>query len=580
MDKSRVAAVLDEMGTLLELKGENPFRTRAYHNAALSLSALTEDLATMVAAGTVTDIKGIGKGLAGLIEELVTTGKCREYDELCASLPAGLPDMLRIQGLGPKRIRILHEKLHIDSITALQKACAEHRLSALDGFGAKTEENILKGIEQLAAVSSKFLYSTAAGVAASIREAVANAPGVVRCEIAGSLRRRKEIVGDIDIIASVPAKKRAPVFERFISHPLVQAVEVRGDTKASVRLANGMQCDLRLVEEDEFSFALNYFTGSKEHNVAMRSLALKRGWSLNEYSFSRSPGGKGTRPPACATEEEIYRSLGLAFIPPELREDRGEFAAAASGDLPSLITDADIRGTFHCHTTASDGLHTLEQMVEAARGLRWEYLGIADHSQSAGYAGGLTPARVKQQLNAIAGLNKTLKRFRVFAGTECDILPDGSLDFPDRVLASFDYVVASIHSKFRMTEAEATRRLVTALQNKYVTFLGHPTGRLLLQREGYPVNMTEVINAAADLGKGIEINAHPMRLDLDWRHLSYARQRGVKILINPDAHATDGLKDTYFGVGIARKGWLEPADVINTRTSSRVEQFFRQTREG
>jgi DNA polymerase (family 10) len=370
--------------------------------------------------------------------------------------------------------------------------------------------------------------------------------------------------------------------EAFTSHDLVGSVIARGETKSSVTLEGGIQCDLRIVADAEFPFALNYFTGSKEHNVALRTRAREYGWSLNEYGFSKlgDEGGRGKskKTVACRDEEDIYRALKLAYVPPELREDMGELEAAEKGTLPELVGESDIRGTFHCHTTASDGVNTLAEMVAGARAMGWEYLGIADHSKVAAYAGGLSEEKVRKQQKEIEALNASLKKFRVFSGTECDILPDGTLDWSDKVLATFDYVVVSVHSSFKMSEKDMTRRIVKALKNRHVTMLGHPTGRLLLAREAYPVNMLEVIQAASDYGKMIEINAHPMRLDLDWRLCRHARDKGVMISINPDAHAVDGLRDVPIGVGVARKGWLRAQDVFNTRTAAAVAKMLEQRR--
>jgi DNA polymerase (family 10) len=489
--------------------------------------------------------------------------------------------MIRIQGLGPKRIKILYEKLHITSLTELKQAAERHNLATLEGFGAKTEENILKGIEQLEKTSDKHLYPEAKLSAENILNTISTLKGVKRCEVAGSLRRRKEIVGDIDIVVSAGKNHRKKIFDLFVHHPEVQDVVARGETKSSVRLNNGIQCDLRIVEEQEYPFALNYFTGSKEHNVAMRSLARTFGWSLNEYAFTPIEGSGTTKikpPPRCLEEADLYKAVGLSYIPPELRENMGEIQAASQHAIPRLLEERDLRGTFHCHTTYSDGANTLSEMVRAAQQMGWEYLGIADHSQAAAYAGGLSPERVKKQLAEIDNLNASLKGFRVFKGTEVDILADGSLDFSDKVLSSFDYVVASVHSKFKMTESEATKRIIKALKNRYVTILGHPTGRLLLSRDGYPVNMIDVIHAASDYGKSIEINAHPQRLDLDWRLVKYAKEKGVRLCINPDAHNIDGLRDVFYGVGIARKGWLEAQDVVNAWKTNEVERFFLSTR--
>jgi DNA polymerase (family 10) len=481
--------------------------------------------------------------------------------------------------LGPKRIKILYEKLKIGSIPELKKACENHRLAKLDGFGEKTEENILKGIELRTRVSDKHLYSEAKDSADEMLELIRKLKEVTRCEVAGSLRRKKEIIGDIDIVVSAEKKNRAMIFKTFVTHPAVESVIGQGETKASVLLKSGINCDMRIVEDAEYPFALNYFTGSKEHNVEMRSRARKVGWSLNEYEFSKIEGEKNVkRPPECKEEGDIYGALGLSYVPPELRENVGEFEAAEKGKIPRLIEEKDLKGTFHCHTTASDGSNSLAEMVDAAKQLGWQYLGIADHSKVAVYANGLTPDRVKAQHKEIDKLNGSLSKFRVFKGTEVDILTDGSLDFNDKVLSSFDYVVASIHSKFKMTESEATKRIIRALKSKFVTILGHPTGRLLLSRDGYPLNLSEVINAASDYGKSIEINAHPVRLDLDWRLVKYAKQKGVRICINPDAHNIDGLKDVRFGVGIARKGWLETKDVLNCWNVKDVEKFFYSTR--
>ena len=578
MSNNDVATILDEIGTMLELKGENPFKCRAYHNVARIIGALTSDLEKIVAEGQLTSIDGIGKGLAEKITELITTGKCKEYDELRATLPDGLMGMLRIQGLGPKRVKILYEKLNIKSVDELKQAAQTHRLEKLEGFGKKTEDNILLAIEQLNKHADKFLYSSAKQAADRLLATLKNQDGVLRCDVAGSLRRKKEVIGDIDILISAKRSAVQRLMETFTSHPDVESIIGKGETKSSVILSSGIHCDLRIVDNAEYPFALAYFTGSKEHNVSMRTLAKRFGWSLNEYGFS-SLGSSETRGKAkqlvkCTTEEDIYSALGCSYVPPELREDMGELDAAASGEIPALVDDADLRGTFHCHTTYSDGSNTLKEMAAAAQALGWEYLGIADHSKIATYAGGLTEARVKKQHKEIDALNAANPKFRIFKGTEADILPNGDLDWNDKVLATFDYVVASIHSKFKMTEAEATKRIIKALKNKYVTMLGHPTGRLLLQRDGYPVNMIDVIHAAADYGKIIEINSHPLRLDLDWRLCKHAKEQGVLISINPDAHVTTGLRDVHYGIGIARKGWLEPRNILNTWSTKKVSDYF------
>lgn len=579
MDKKRIAEILDEMGTLLELKGENLFRSRAFHNASQIISGVTEDLLTLVKSQSLTEIKGIGSGLAGIITDLVTTGVSKQHEELRSSIPKGVLELLHLQGLGPKKVKILYEKMNIKSLAELKKACEQKLLRPIEGFGAKTEENILKSIAQRERSSDKHLYPQALESAEKIVRMLKDIKGIKRCDYAGSLRRRKEIVGDIDILVSTADKSRLEILKKFTTYEEVESVLATGDTKTSVILKNGIQCDLRVVKDEEYPFALNYFTGSKDHNVEVRSLARKYGWSLNEYGFTHIEGIKSSRKniriPSCDNEEDIYEALGLHYIPPELREKTGEIEYAQKHVIPKLIEPSDLRGTFHCHTTDSDGLSTLEQMVEAAKKLKWEYLGIADHSQAAAYAGGLSPEKIHAQMKQIDRMNEKDSDFRVFKGTECDILSDGSMDYSDKLLSEFDYVVASIHSKFKMTEDEATKRIIKALKNKYVTILGHPTGRLLIEREGYPVNMNEIINVAADYGKAIEINSHPMRLDLDWRYVKYAKEKGVRIFINPDAHHVDGLNDVQYGVGIARKGWLEAKDVVNTWTLKEVIKYLK-----
>ena len=578
MDKKEISAVLDEMGTLLELQGANPFKSRAFHNASRAVEGITGDIAAMAKSGELLKVKGIGTSIAAIIEDLAVRGKSRDYTDLRKAFPDGILQMLRIQGLGPKKVKILYEKLKLKSIDDLEKAAKADRLASLDGFGAKTQENILAGIQAVRSRSDKHLFSSASQAAAAVHSVMVRQPGVVRAEIAGSIRRRKEVIGDIDIVLSAKDADRSRLMEKFISHPDVETVVARGETKSSVTLRTGINCDLRIVNDAEFPFALNYFTGSKEHNVELRTRAKKYGLSLNEYGFSKlgedEKRGKSKKVVRCKDEEDLYRALDLAYVPPEIRENRGEVEAAESGSLPALVAESDIRGTFHCHSTYSDGVNTLEQMADAARGLGWDYLGIGDHSQVAAYAGGLTREKLKAQFKEIDGLNAKSRKFRLLKGTECDILANGDLDWPDAVLASFEYVVISVHSSFKMSEKDMTRRIVKALKNKHVTMLGHPTGRLLLARDGYPVNMIEVINAAADHGKIIEINAHPSRLDLDWRLCSYAKEKGVMIAINPDAHTVEGLRDVSYGVGIARKGWLEAKDILNTRPLAGVLKYL------
>lgn len=580
MDKSRVAEILDKMGILLELKGDNLFKTRAYHNAAQVISTLADDLSSLVKSKTLTSIKGIGAGLAEIITDIVQTGSSKQYEDLRSLFPSGILELLRIQGLGPKRIKVLYEKLKIKSIAELRKACENQKLRSVEGFGAKTEENILKSIEYLERSSNKHLYPQALESAEKILETLRSIKGVKHSSYAGSLLRKKELIGDIDLLVSASDNARKQIVSKFTSQEMVESIIATGDTKATVRLENGIQCDLRIVKDSEYPFALNYFTGSKEHNVEMRSLARKKGWSLNEYGFTyidgTSTNKKTKRIPVCKSENDIYKALGLHFIPPEMRENTGEIEFAGKHAIPKLVEFEDIRGTFHCHTTDSDGFNTLEQYIDEAKKLGWSYLGISDHSRAAAYAGGLPVEKIRKQMKKIDNLNEKYSKFRIFKGTECEIFTDGSLDYNDKLLSEFDYVVASIHSKFNMTEDEATKRIIKALKNKFVTMIGHPTGRLLLEREAYPVNMKAVVDAASDYGKSIEINSHPTRLDLDWRFVKYAKQKKVPIFINPDAHKIDGLNHVRYGIGIARKGWLEAKDVVNTLSLKQMIKYLNQ----
>jgi DNA polymerase (family 10) len=569
METARIAQILDEMGTLLELRGENPFRCRAYHNAAQVLATLPSDLSSMIADGSLAEVPGIGATMHAKIVQLATTGELPAYEQLRRETPPGLVALLKVPGLGPKKIKALRDALKIESLADLRQAAESGQIAALKGFGTKTQEKILEGIRFVESVGDRILQSTARQLAEPILAALRKHRKVLRAEICGSLRRRADTIGDLDILFS--AEEPAPVLDHFIHLPEVAHVLAHGPTKASVRLAGGVQCDLRGVSDEQFPFALHYFTGSKAHNIAMRRRAQERGWKLSEYALE-GPNG----PFHCRTEADLYKLFGMAEIPPELREDQGEIEAAAAGKLPKLIERDDLAGTFHCHTDWSDGGATLEEMAQAARDAGLSYLGIADHSRSAGYAGGLSIERVRDQWHAIEKLNQKFgKKFRLFKGIECDILPDGSLDYPDKILAEFDYVVASVHSHFGMARAAMTARIIRAVRHPKVTMLGHPTGRLLLAREGYPVDLDAVIAAAAEAGTMIEINANPHRLDLDSVHCRRAKEQGVPIVINPDAHSTQGLADLDYGIGVARRGWLGPDDVFNVGTLSAVMQAFQ-----
>jgi DNA polymerase (family 10) len=577
MNKDEIADVFENIARLLELKGENPFKVRAYTHAARALETLSEPLETLIAEERLTAIDGIGKATGEKIAELSTHGRLDYYDNLREEFPPDILTLFEIQGLGAKKIKVLWDTLKVHSVTNLERACKEGSVAALPGFGEKTAANILKGIEHMRSHAGEFRFGDVAHIAEGLLDDLRGHPDVNLAQIAGSFRRKKEIVRDLDFIVST--KQPEAVMAFFTAHPLVENVLAHGATKSSVILKSGIQCDLRAVTGPEFPFALNYFTGSKEHNVRMRSRALSRGWSLNEYRFSAAEGRELQQPlPEIHEEADIYRALDLDPVEPELREDRGEIDAAEKHKLPHLIEWSNLRGTFHNHTTASDGRATLEDMVAAAKELGLEYLGIADHSKASFQANGLDEKRLAAQVARIAELNAADSDFRIFAGTECDILKDGSLDFPDDVLATLDYVVASVHSSFTMPEAEMTKRIIRAMENPHVTMLGHLTGRLLLSREPYQVNIPAILDAAAATGTIIELNANPRRLDMDWRWWPLAREKGVKCAINPDAHSTAGLQDLIFGVGIARKGWLTKNDVINTLPLARIESVLKAKR--
>ena len=582
MDKEKVAAVLVEIGTLLELKGENPFKTRAYTNAARTLESLSEPLATLVAEKRLGGIKGIGAALEQKITELVETGGLKYYDDLKASIAPGLVELLDIPGLGPRKIQALNQKLGVDSSASLEAACQAGKVAELDGFGEKTQTNLLEGIERKRQYASKHRLADALAAAEPLLESLRQHPDVVRCSTAGSLRRFKEVIGDIDLLAS--SKHPVAVLEYFVAQPGILKVIVQGDTKASVILEGGIQCDLRVVSDQEFPFALAYFTGSKEHNIVMRQRAIGRGLRLNEYGLFKSKAE--TRDPkllvACPDEAGIFSTLDLPFVPPELREDHGEFAAGEKGTLPKLLEWTDLKGALHNHSTWSDGHNTLEEIATYMEGLGLEYWAITDHSRASFQANGLDPQRVRDQLKEIKQLNAKLadsgSDFRLLTGCEVDILKD-RLDFDDDLLAELDVVVASLHVSAN-NEAENTKRLIRAAENKFVHTLGHLTGRLLLEREPYPVNQQAVIDACAETGTWIELNCNPYRFDLDWRLWPYAKSKGVQCVINPDAHRNEHAGFLRLGVGVARKGWLTKADVINTLPLEKLQQELNRKRQG
>ncbi|MDB6174802.1 MAG: pol4 [Chthoniobacteraceae bacterium] len=583
--KNEIAELFEAIALLLELKGENVFKIRAYTNAARALETFTGDLAKAVAENQLGEIPGIGKAIAEKITELLATGELAYYNKLKVDFPPGLFEMFDIQGLGPKKIKAVWEKLGVTSVPELEAACKDGRVAELPGFGKKTADNILAAIEARSKYAGRFRIGDIAPDAEALLEELRTHPDVLQASIAGSYRRRKEIVGDLDFIVATNAPEEVSNF--FIKHEQVESIIVNGATKSSVRLKSGIQADLRVVKTSEFPFALNYFTGSKEHNIVLRSRALARGWTLNEYRLEqlsklegrKSKGGAPQTIPDVYEERDLYRALELDYIEPELREDRGEIAAAEKHELPQLLQVENLRGTFHNHTTASDGKCTLAEMADAAQELGLQYLGIADHSKASFQAHGLEADRLLAQVAEIRELNKTFGgHFRIFAGVECDVLKDGSLDFPDEVLAQLDYVVASVHASFTMPEAEMTSRIIRAISNPYVTMLGHLTGRILLSRESYQVNVPAIIDAAAATGTIIELNASPWRLDMDWRWWPLAKEKGVRCAINPDAHHSSQLNNLWFGVGIARKGWLTRNDVVNCLPLGQIEAELARKR--
>jgi DNA polymerase (family X) len=566
MTKDEIADALDEVGTLLELQGESNFRTAAYHNGARALRQYAGEFNLR----KLPTVPGIGDSLRDKITSLLTTGELPQLNELRAALPAGLIQMLRLPSLGPKKVKALYQELEIKDLDALKAACESNRIAGIKGFGAKTQQKILDGLQFLGTVGNRVRIDQALPLGLALLEQLRKLPGVDRAELCGSLRRRRETAKDIDILIS--SKTPKPIMDAFVALPEVMQVTGHGDTKSSIVAALSidgekvvLNADLRVVGDEHFPFALHHFTGSKEHNIRMRSRAQSMGLSLSEYGLS----GPDTTV-KCTSEDEIFAALGLAYIPPELREDTGEVDAAEAKTLPVLVEAKQIRGVFHNHTTYSDGSASLEEMALHCKGLGFEYFGVGDHSQSLKVARGMPPATVRKQFAEIDRLNETLDGIRILKGIESDILEDGSLDYDDELLSQFDYVVASVHTHFGMTENEMTARVCKALSHPATTMLGHATGRLLLRRDAYKIDLDEVLKSAAKYGKMIEINAQPSRLDLDWTYVKRAKQLGIPLVINPDAHSPHELDLFVYGVNVARRGWLEAADVYNTRSLAEV----------
>ncbi len=577
MTRESIADTLERIALLLELKGENPFKIRAYRTGAETVASFAGDIVQLARDQQLTGIKGIGEALRDKLHEMATTGQLGFYDTLCGEFPVTIFDLFEISGLGPKKIALLYKELNVASVETLKAALESGAATELSGFGDKTVAKLLEAVSFCEHHAGSFRADDAWLAATAVLDYLRSLEAVSLVEVCGSTRRGKEVVHDLDFLTAT--SRPHAVMEAFTTAPFVVEVIASGETKSSIRTAAGMQCDLRAVTMAEYPFALAYFTGSKEHNVQLRSRALKRGWTLNEYRLAPSHIDGEAPPENIHDERGLHAALGLDYIEPALREGSGEIAAAESGQLPTLIQLEHLRGTFHNHTTASDGAATLSAMAEAARELGLQYLGIADHSRSSVQANGLDETRLRSQIAEIHSLNATYDgHFRLFTGSEVDIHKDGSLDYPDDLLAALDYTVASVHSSFTLSEEDMTRRLIRAAEHPYVTMLGHLTGRLLLKRESYAVNIAKVIDACAANGTIIELNASPWRLDMDWRWWRLAKEKGVKCAINPDAHSTQGLQNLFFGIRAARKGWLAREDVINTLPLGEIEAVLASKR--
>jgi len=570
-DKEYAVKILEEIAVLKELHGANVFEVRAFQNGARALETDPRDLKALIDTGELEKIKGVGKGsISRIVRELYQTGESEEHAKLRAPFPDSLFQLFDIPGLGPRKIKTLYEKLEIKSMAELELACRENRIAGLEGFGEKTQANFLKQIEHLKKTQGHYLLDDALMECEKIVAYLKKSPSAKEVTVAGSVRRSKEIVRDLDILVSTDEPAR--IHEAFTQYTEADDVSSHGDTKSSIILRAGMQCDLRTVTEEEYPYALLYFTGSKEHNVELRTIAKKKGLKVNEYGIF-----KGEKKIACRSEKEIYEALGFSYVPPEARENSGEIELASEQAFPKLVEGKDIKGVFHVHSTYSDGKASLEDMIREAERLEYEYVGISDHSQSAKYAGGLDAEKIKKQFKEIDSLQKKFK-IRIFKGIESDIKNDGSLDYDEKTLRDFDFVIGSVHSGYQMKEKEMTERLRRVMENKYLTFLGHMTGRLLLGRKGYPLDMKFLFEKSVEYGVTIELNAQPRRLDPDWRMCHSARKKGVKFSIHPDAHSVQGLSNVKLGVGIARKAWLEKKHVMNTLPLAKMEQFLKARR--
>jgi DNA polymerase (family 10) len=567
-----IASVFDEIADLLEIEGDNPFRIRAYRNGARTLRELGHDIQALIEQGEdITQLSGIGKNLASKIHEILETGHCRSLDKLRRQLPADLTELLRLPGLGPKRVHTLYHELDIHTLMQLERAARDGLVRHLPGFGAKTETRILDTIQAHADISRRFKLVVASRYAETLVAYLRKIDGVQQVQVAGSYRRARETVGDLDIL--VTAHNRRRVMERFVAYDEVEKVLSQGNTRATILLRSGLQVDLRVVPQQSYGAALYYFTGSRAHNIAVRRIAQRRGLKINEYGIYR-----GKRRIAGTTEEELFAALDLPWIPPELRENRGEIEAAHAGLLPDLIKTGDLRGDLHAHTNASDGHQSLQDMAAAARTYGLQYLAITEHSKRLTVAHGLDSKQLLAQMEKIDAFNSEKRGITLLKGIEVDILEDGSLDMPDAVLARLDLVIGAVHSRFDLSRAKQTRRILRAMDNPNFTLLAHPSGRLIGRREPYDVDMTRIIRHARDRHCYLELNAHPDRLDLLDTHCQLAREEGVLVSINSDAHSSADFDHLRFGVGQARRGWLEKKDVLNSRSLTELRKLLSATR--
>lgn len=570
MDTDEVVRLLNNIADLMDIKGEQFFKTRAYRMAAETLRESEESIEDLVKENRLEELPGIGKAIAKKISTFVTTGSSPYFEKLTEEIPLSLLDLLKIQDVGPKKVGMLYKKLGITTIDELEKAARQHKIRELDGFGVITENKILRGIALQSQISGRTLLHHALEQGNQYVEYLKNKKNVEKISIAGSLRRRKETIGDIDILVS--SSHPDEIMDAFVEYTLVDEILLKGKTKTSVRLQDGVQVDLRVVEQKSFGSALQYFTGSKEHNVLLRGLALKKELKLNEYGVFSKETDEYL---AGETEKDVYKTIGLPFIPPELRENRGEIEAAQQNKLPTLINLQDIKGDLHVHSTWSDGINSIEEIVIAAERMGYEYVGITDHSQSLKVANGVTIEDVEKKCNYIKEINEKSK-IAVFCGTECDILPDGRLDYPDETLALFDYVGIGIHSHFKMNKKEATNRLLSALENPFVTFLAHPTCRMIGHREGFDLDMEKLFDKAMETNSCLEINAFPDRLDLNDINVKHAKEKGVSFIIGSDSHTVSHLSNMQYGIATARRGWLEKNHVLNTQPASQLKKIFKK----